>query len=806
MIRAERPWFDGATHGPGRSHSLAGAVGRIGRYNEFPFVDERMTRTGGIGGTLVVWLFGVVAVCGQQTGSPLIAEVTFEGLNRSSESFVRNISGLKEGAPYQGADVDAAVARLLRTGRFLTVTRHIAERADGVHVTLRVHERPLVTSIDFQGNSKYGDKRLREHLRIAVGDPVDLYLVREGRERIIALYRDAGYSDVEVTIDEAKLQDSGVLVCVIREGKPVRIRKILFTGNNSFTARHLRRQIETKTWIWIFRPGAYDPDRALADEARLQNFYRDAGFLDATVTHSVQTASNGRDLTVTFAVEEGTRYRIESIEFTGNTAFTDEALGALISSKTGAFVKRPAIERDARAIQEHYQGNGYIYTRVNPTRVFSDKPGLVRVSFAIAESPQFHIGRVSVRGNTRTRDKVVRRALKLYPPDDVFDLNAVREAERALVGTHIFSAAKVIPVGDQPDVRDAVIDVTEADKAGDFLFGFGVTSNSGLAGSIVLDLQNFDLFDYPRSPSELFKFRSFYGGGQRLRIELQPGTDLSRFRIDFTEPYLNDRPVRFDFSAFLFERGRDGYDERRGGADVSFGKRFEHGRLKNWSGELAFGVQSVRISGLDLFAAREIRDDEGSHLLTSVKGSLVRDRTDSRFLPTTGNRVQVSFEQFVGSFTFGKLQAKYNHYTTILTDPMDRKTVLQLKAQGGVVIGDAPVFERYYAGGTGSIRGFAFRGVGERSGLDDNNIGGDYLLLLGAEYSYPLYGENLRGHVFLDTGTAGSGTYRAAVGTGVRFTLDLFGPLPIEFNLALPISTGEDDDEQVFSFLIGRLF
>ncbi|MEK7756164.1 MAG: BamA/TamA family outer membrane protein, partial [Planctomycetota bacterium] len=125
---------------------------------------------------------------------------------------------------------------------------------------------------------------------------------------------------------------------------------------------------------------------------------------------------------------------------------------------------------------------------------------------------------------------------------------------------------------------------------------------------------------------------------------------------------------------------------------------------------------------------------------------------------------------------------------------------------GGAIVGDAPVFERFYAGGTGSIRGFEFRGIGERDGLDDNNIGGDYLLLMGAEYSYPLYGENLRGHVFLDTGTAGAGAYRAAVGTGVRLTINLFGPLPLEFNLAMPVAKGDGDDEQVFSFLVGGIF
>jgi outer membrane protein insertion porin family len=394
----------------------------------------------------------------------------------------------------------------------------------------------------------------------------------------------------------------------------------------------------------------------------------------------------------------------------------------------------------------------------------------------------------------------------LYPPDDLFNLSEARKAEKDLVETRVFSSARVIPSGDEPGVRDAVIDVVESEKAGDFLFGVGVTSNSGVVGSVVLDFQNFDLFDTPESWNEFVKLRSFYGGGQRLRLELQPGTEVSRFRVDFTEPYLFDKPLRFDSSFFLFERERDGYTENRIGSSYSLGKRFERGRLQGWSGELALRNEMVDVEDLDLFTSSEIRDDEGSNLITGLKGTLVRDRTDSRFVPTTGDRLRLSYEQVVGDHFFGRAGVGYNWYTTLATDRLERKSVLALRGEGGYIIGDAPVFERFYAGGIGSIRGFQYRGVGERDGLDDNNIGGDYLILVGAEYSYPLYGENLRGHVFLDTGTAGSGGFRAGVGTGVRFTLNIFGPIPIELNVAMPVSADSEDEEQIFSFVVGSIF
>ncbi|MGI0150194.1 MAG: BamA/OMP85 family outer membrane protein, partial [Thermoplasmata archaeon] len=402
-----------------------------------------------------------------------------------------------------------------------------------------------------------------------------------------------GYSDAAVTFDDAKFQQSGELVYQIQEGLQVRIRKIVFEGNQAFDARPLSGQIETKTAFWIFRTGAFDQDRAEGDVGRIRNSYQDDGYLDAKASFRKELAKNGKDLTVIFTVEEGTRYVVEDVQIRGNAVLTTDELLEAMKSRVGETVKRPQVDADVKAIRDHYGELGYIYAEVKATRVFSDTPGAIRIAIDVKEGDRFKVGRVVVRGNARTKDKVVRRALDLYPPDDVFNLVEAREAEKRLAETRIFSSAKVVPVGDEPGVRDAVIDVKESEKSGDFLFGFGVTSNSGLVGSVVLDLQNFDLFDKPKSLAEFFKFRSFFGGGQRMRIEVQPGTEVSRFRVDFTEPYLFDKPLRFDLGLYLFSRGRDGYEERRVGSTVALGKRFDKGALEGWAGEIAARVEEV---------------------------------------------------------------------------------------------------------------------------------------------------------------------------------------------------------------------
>jgi outer membrane protein insertion porin family len=187
--------------------------------------------------------------------------------------------------------------------------------------------------------------------------------------------------------------------------------------------------------------------------------------------------------------------------------------------------------------------------------------------------------------------------------------------------------------------------------------------------------------------------------------------------------------------------------------------------------------------------------------------------TDNAFDPSRGHRLNLSWEQagaMGGDFTHSKLSASFAQHWTVAIDEEDRKSVVTAHGEVAQILGDAPVFERYYAGGIGSMRGFDFRGISPRDGLRKNRIGGDFMVLTGGEYTFPLYGKIIRGVFFLDMGTVeqnfGITTWRAAIGGGIRLTLDIFGTVPMEFDLALPISSGSEDDERVFSFFIGLPF
>ena len=412
-----------------------------------------------------------------------------------------------------------------------------------------------------------------------------------------------------------------------------------------------------------------------------------------------------------------------------------------------------------------------------------------------------------------TKDEVVRRELRFYP-GEYYNIVETRRAEQRLRDTSLFrmDGVQIVPLEDIDGMREALVQVEETETT-KFIVGFGVSTDNGVLGMLSIDNRNFDLFDWPRTWGELFRGRAFKGDGQRLLFEAEPGTEVSRFRIRFTEPYLLDRPMRFDTSLYLFQRGRDAYDEERFGFTASLSKRFFGGRFDGWAVEGALRIENVDIGNLDPFPARDIREAKGDHFLTALKGAIVRDTTDSRLLPSEGYRFTLGWEQvgaLGGDYSFGKPMASIAWYKTVRTDVLNRKSIIAARADASYIVGDAPVFERFYAGGFGSLRGFSYRGVTPRSGVFDNAIGGKFILLTGGEYSFPLYGKTFRGVTFLDMGTVEEdfeiSSWRAAVGFGLRIQVDFFGPVPIVLDFGFPITKDDDDNTRVFNFAFGASF
>lgn len=774
---------------------------------------HRPIRNGIIVFALAFALFGDLprALAQQEpTDGMPIRRVEITGLQSISEGFVRRTIKSRENQPFAKSQVQDDVRELLRTRKFLDVRADTKIEENQAVVIYLVLEKATISRVEVEGNKVFTTDEIFKELPFAAGNVLDRFEIGNGRERIITKYKEKGYYYVKAEVDENALNTESAVVLRITEGPRVQIRQIQFEGATAFPEPQLRFKVKSKKYFPIFNVGAFDEEQADRDSAEVQQLYRDEGYLDARVGFRLDFQDVERTrATLVFVVEEGVRYRVREFKISGNSVFDENRIRGSFTLMPGDFLRAETLKSDVRKVEDLYGEIGYVDARATPTEEFVEQPGEVVLNYAISEGPRSRIGRITIRGNEVTKDEVIRRELRYYPGEDYNTVKA-REGEKRVMETGLFTKATVTPLQDIEGERESLVEVAEADTS-NILFGFGVSADNGVIGSVSIENRNFDIMDWPRNWGELFK--AWKGDGQRAKISLEPGTEVTRFRIDFTEPYLFDKPLRFDSSLYLFQRGRDSYDEERYGWVPAISKRFESGFLRDWAVEGALRLEGIEISDLHDFAARDIRDVKGTNTLTSLKGTLVHDTTDSRFTASKGHRFYVGWEQvgaLGGDFDFGKPSAGFTWYKTISTDAFDRKSVLALRADTGLIAGDAPVFERFYGGGFGSIRGFSFRGISPRDGVYNDRTGGDFVLLTGGEYSVPLYADNIRGVTFLDMGTVERDVeitgWRASVGFGLRINIKAYVTIPLVLDFGFPIAKEDDDNTQVFNFSFGASF
>jgi outer membrane protein insertion porin family len=463
------------------------------------------------------------------------------------------------------------------------------------------------------------------------------------------------------------------------------------------------------------------------------------------------------------------------------------------------------VRHDIETVRENYGEVGFIDVFIRPVVDFTDVPGQVDVALRVEEHTPVKVGEIRVEGNRLTQDKVIRRELRVFPEEWV-NTKLLDRAKRRLEGLGLFKPGSV-QITTIPTAKEGIDDVlvrVEETETTNLILGAGISSNSGLLGNISLINRNFDISDVPKSWQQFWRGESFRGAGQTFQIVLEPGTELQRYRVDFREPHLWDTDYSFSSSLFYFERGRDTYDEQRVGLNFGFGKEIR----EDLQAFVNFRLESINITKVEAGVPKDVLDVKGSNALASVEVGLVKDTTDSLLFPTEGYRLMGSVEQAASSPSFTKFTVDARKYWTVTRDVLDRRSVLAVRGRVGFIPGDAPIFERFYAGGQGSIRGFRFRGVGPRKG--DTELGGDFMALASGEYSFPIFEKNLSGVLFLDTGTVEKNisvsSWRAAVGFGIRFTIPFFGPVPFDLDFGVPVMKNKDDRTEIFSFSIGTSF
>jgi outer membrane protein insertion porin family len=770
-----------------------------------------------------------------QRGISGSAVVEATALQDSLDALARNQLRLTEGLPFDAASVTEDLTRLSRLGRFATVSARVELRADGrVELVYSVTPLAIVQSVATSGNVLLSDQEILRRVDQLQGTPVDAAQLDRAARSIEEMYKEKGYANVRVQVDQNELASTGVVIFRIREGEPLRVMEIRFSGNQAISNAELARAIETETAGLIVR-GLLDIEMVREDATSIARLYRDRGFVDARVVEIITPAPNGREAIVEFLIEEGDQAVLRNVRVsygpTDRGVFTPEQLVGITQLKPGDVYGDAKLRKALDDIRAAYGKLGYADVQVTrrdlraqPDDRVARLPGArgeVDLLLVIEEGQRFRTGLVEITGNTITRDDVVRRQLDITPARPL-DATAVKESERRLNNARLFAPAPTEPKIDlrpaaleYPGERDVVVEVTET-NTGSFNIGASFGSDAGLLGQISLQQRNFDIADTPDTWEELVTGEAFRGGGQTSTISIQPGDRVQNFGLSLVEPALLGTDYSGSASANYRRRVFRAYDEQRYGASFSVGRRF--GSL--WSINMPFGIERVGLSDIDADAPTDYFAVSDDRTLASVGLTLSRSSVDQQAFPTTGQKLAFNVEQFglVGDETYTILGAEFGKYFKLDQDVLDRSTTLFINTRASFIPGDrdvAPFYDRLYLGGE-NFRGFAFRGaspVGIRNDtgqVSDDPVGGNWLFFAGAQITKPIYEDIAAVVAFIDSGTVeedvGFDDYRVSIGAGVRIYVPQLSPVPLAFDFGFPIVKQDTDRTRLFTFSIDLPF
>lgn len=744
-----------------------------------------------------------------------IEAVRIVGNVQVTPAVIYNVIRTHEGEPFEPTTVEEDIKRIFELRRFANVEAKVEPTQTGVVVVFVVTEQKQIKSIAFKGNKELDTKALQDTIDLVPGQAIDRFRIAIAKQSLETLYKDKNFPFAHVDVPEEPLAEKGELIFNITEGPEVRVRKVDFKGRHSFTKGRLLDQIKTRSWIWIFRAGTYDPEQVDDDVASLRKFYMDHGFFDVRVGRKIIVSPDQTEIQVDFVIEEGPRYKVDKVQFKGNANVPEADLRKDLKLVEGQPYDAEVVQRDIRQMVKAYSPFGFVYQQdsnnpdylqIRPEHVFHKEAGTLDLVYDISEGKPFRLGRVIVKGNSKSMDKLVLREMRMKS-GELYNSGAVQDGIDRLRERPYFTKVQATPIGDSPDTRDVLVEVTEG-RTAQFNIGAGVNSNGGVGGQISYTQRNFDITNWPTTWTDVFSDRAFTGAGQTFRVAFEPGTQFTNASVFFAEPYLFDQNYSFSNDAYYRTRVREHYDEIRIGDRITFGKRF----TDIWSSTLSLRGEDVNIRSIEQYRdrAQEILDGKGHHTLTSIGAQLRRSTTRGGFLPYEGSDTTLSIEQagaLGGDVDYTKITAGWDMYQTLGEDLLDRKTILSYHVDAGWIPNDAPFFERFYGGGIGSVRGFRYRGISPRAGRYDDPVGGNYALTGSLELSFPLIGDTFRGVVFADAGDVEPeiqfGTIRTAVGAGIRLTLPILGQAPIALDFAYPVVKEDTDETRIISFSFG---
>ncbi|MCM8778801.1 MAG: outer membrane protein assembly factor BamA [Candidatus Omnitrophica bacterium] len=756
-----------------------------------------------IGGGFVLILFVQNPLFAEENQSRVISSIQIVGNVTVSSSTILSKIKSKAGQTFSQKELDEDLKRLYATGYFSDIKIDLRETSEGVMVIFNVQERPVIESISFEGNRLFRKEKLEKAVGSKVNDFLNPRQIKQDKEEIIRMYKDKGYIQVEVgeKIEVDPQTNYARVKFIINEKFRARIKKIKVEGNKSYPRGKILKLVKTKP-AGIFRSGVFKPEVLEEDKERIKTFYQDAGYMDVEVESAVKYEKNW--IYINFKIEEGKKYFANEINISGNTVYTREEIKKVLKMVQGKPFRQEGLRQDIIHIQELYFDKGYIQAEVDVKTELVEGTDKININYFIRENEVAYVERIDIRGNVRTKDVVVRRELRIYPGEQ-FEGKKLKRSRERLNNLGYFEEINFdIEPGSTANRKNLVVSVKEA-KTGEFSFGGGYSSVDQFVGFVEITQRNFDLFNFPY----------FTGAGQFLKLRAQLGTVRQDYELSFTEPWIFGYPYSFGFDLYqkTRERERDigyAFDERRRGGALRLGKEF----TDYTRGDLIYRLDKIKISDISPEESFDLRQEEGDNTISAVLFRLTQDTRDYIFDPTRGYLVSGSIEGAGGPFGGDKDFLRYIAQGNLYFMPIE-KIVLEMRLRAGIVdeFGDSdyvPVYERFFAGGAYTLRGFKERRVGPKDPNTGDPVGGEALLLGGVETTFPIV-ENIRGAVFYDFGNVwkeagdfGSGGIKHSIGTGLRIKTPI-GPIKLDF--AYPLETEEGEKKAGrFHFSVGQRF
>ncbi len=737
---------------------------------------------------------------------PVVGKITVEGNQRIQTEVIRENIKQPVGSPLSELTVNDDILRLFKLGYFDSVIVYEEPYGKGINLIYSVVERPLIKSIEFKGNSEISNDKLKEALTFKPRSFFDKAAISASIDKIVDMYKAKGYYNVQVTYEVMPVSAMEVNVEIhVHEGQVVRISAINFIGNHAFSSKVLHSKMESSTpdlLSFITGSGKFNEAELDRDITRLTMFYMDSGYINIKIEQPhIFLNPDGKTIDIVINLEEGNRYRISSIDIQGDLLFPKDKLMEKVHTKTGEWFNRSKLMDDIFRLTDMYTNNGYAFANINPETAINDKDKTVAVVFQINKGLLTYINRITIIGNTKTRDKVIRRQMRVWE-GELYKENMIKESKDLIKATGFFdnvdiSTSKGTAEGNT-EKMDLDVKVKEG-HGGMAMLGGGYSSYQQFFVTAQIQLQN------------------LAGLGTQLSLMAQVGGITKQYSISYFDPYFLD--TRWSMSTSLYNMSNiyPGYTTNDTGGTFQLGYWLID-RLRIYAN---YGYDDAYFSSISNAYSYLLQNGSTS----AVTFGFVQDTRDNPLYTTRGSLLSGSAEYaggpFGGTFTFLKFDASASRYFPL---PFDSVFMINGRIGYGFVPGNGilPFTSRYFLGGINSLRGYNYRTVGpEMPALLTNTdplapttqlmYGGNKMIATTMEYVFPLIKEaKIDGVLFFDTGNAYAENQQylaAPLQMGYGFGIRWFTPIaPFRFEWGFPLNPRPTDQPNVFEFSIGTFY